>query len=249
MSLERLHEHRRIWARKRSLARVYAVWFDALLDQIPRGARVLEVGAGPGFLSAYATERRADLRWIATDVAAAPWNHLAADALRLPFRDAAVDVVAGLDVLHHFARPGEFLAEAARVLRPGGTLAVVEPAVTPLSYPIYRWLHEEGCTAGLDPWDPFGARGGTGKQAFEGDAAIPWKILKTVGTEEWTQRGLEPPQVVTLNAFAYLLSLGFRDASLLPSPLVEPMLGLDRRLQRWSGIFGMRIMVVWRRRG
>jgi SAM-dependent methyltransferase len=179
----------------------------------------------------------------------APWNHLAADALRLPFREGAVDAVTGLDVLHHFARPGEFLAEAARVLRPGGTLALVEPAVTPLSYPIYRWLHEEGCTTGLDPWDPFGSRGGTGKQAFEGDAAIPWKILKAVGPEEWRQRGLEPPQVVTLNTFAYLLSLGFRDASLLPAPLVEPMLGLDRRLQRWSGIFGMRIMAVWRRRG
>jgi SAM-dependent methyltransferase len=247
MSLDRLHEHRRIWSRKPQLARLYAVWFDAMLDSLPRGARVLEVGAGPGFFAPYAKTQRPDLRWTATDLAATPWNDVAADAIRLPFRNASVDAVAGLDVLHHFARPGEFLTEAARVLRPGGTLALVEPAVTPLSFPIYRWLHQEDCTLGVDPWNPFGRRGRTGKEAFDGDSAIPWKILRATGAEEWRRRGFSPPEVRKLNAFAYLLSLGFRDASLLPAALVGPMLALDRRLQRLSGVLGMRIVIVWKR--
>jgi SAM-dependent methyltransferase len=245
--LDRLRDQRRIWSRKPQLARLYAVWFDALLDAIPNAGRVLEVGAGPGFFSPYATARRPDLRWIASDLAAAPWNDLAADALRLPFRTASVDAIAGLDVLHHFAHPGDFLAGAARVLRPGGTLALVEPAVTPLSFPIYRWLHQEGCTLGIDPWDPFGPRGRAGKDAFDGDAAIPWKILKTAGADEWRRRGFQPPEARKLNAFGYLLSLGFRDASLLPAALVRPMIALDRTLRRLSGLFALRIAIVWTR--
>jgi SAM-dependent methyltransferase len=246
MSLDRLLEHRRIWSRKPALARLYAVWFDAMLDAVPPGARVLEVGAGPGFFSPYAKGRRRDLRWIASDLAPAAWNDVAADALRLPFRAAAVDAVAGLDVLHHFARPGDFLAEAARVLGPGGTLALVEPAVTPLSFPIFRWAHQEGCTLGIDPWQPFG-RERTGKDAFDGDAAIPWKILRAAGADEWRRLGFQPPAARKLNAFAYLLSLGFREASLLPGPLVRPMLALDRGLQPLSAVFGMRVLIVWKR--
>lgn len=59
-----------------------------------------------------------------------PW--LRADALRLPFRDGSVDVVTssmGLVVVTPLA---EVLAEVARVLRPGGVLAAIAPAVRPL---------------------------------------------------------------------------------------------------------------------
>jgi SAM-dependent methyltransferase len=208
---------------------------------------VIEVGAGPGFLSSYARERRPDLRWTATDIVPVPWNQVAADAERLPFGDGAAEAIVGLDVLHHLGRPAEFLAEAARVVRPGGPLAMVEPWVTALSYPIYRWLHQEGCTPGLDPWDPFPRPGSGRKEAFDGDAAVPWKLLKRVGETEWNRRGFERPAVTILNGFAYVMSLGFREASLLPARLVSPLLALDRRFQRWSPLLGLRALLVWRR--
>ena len=53
MSLERLREHRRIWESKPVLAQIYKVWFDLLLAELADAGRVLEVGAGPGFLSEY----------------------------------------------------------------------------------------------------------------------------------------------------------------------------------------------------
>ena len=44
----------------------------------------------------------------------------AADAYRLPWRDGTFDAVAALDFLEHVDRPGDVIAEAARVLKPGG---------------------------------------------------------------------------------------------------------------------------------
>ncbi|MFQ3623023.1 MAG: class I SAM-dependent methyltransferase, partial [Acetobacteraceae bacterium] len=51
-----------------------------------------------------------------------------ADAARLPFADAAFDVVTLSMMLHYAEDPAEVIAEAARVLAPGGTLAIVELA-------------------------------------------------------------------------------------------------------------------------
>ena len=47
--------------------------------------------------------------------------YLAADAYRLPFPDGAFDAVCALDFLEHVTAPGRVIAEASRVLRPGGS--------------------------------------------------------------------------------------------------------------------------------
>ncbi|CQH56128.1 probable S-adenosylmethionine-dependent methyltransferase [Halobacterium hubeiense] len=46
------------------------------------------------------------------------------DAAELPFRDDSVDAVVVVDALHHFPDRDGALAEAKRVLRPGGVLVV-----------------------------------------------------------------------------------------------------------------------------
>ncbi len=51
----------------------------------------------------------------------------AGDALALPFADASFATVLIRDVLHHLVEPRGALAEAVRVLRPGGRLVLVEP--------------------------------------------------------------------------------------------------------------------------
>ncbi|HXF60795.1 MAG TPA: methyltransferase domain-containing protein [Caldilineaceae bacterium] len=53
-----------------------------------------------------------------------------ADAEALPFGDGEFDLVTCRIAPHHFPHPARFVAEAARVLRPGGLLAVVDN-VTP----------------------------------------------------------------------------------------------------------------------
>jgi SAM-dependent methyltransferase len=244
MSRAKLEEHRRLWAAKPALRRVYEPWFEILVSRAAPGARVLEVGAGPGFLASFARRRRPDLRWIASDLHPAPWNDLAADATRLPLCDESLELLVGLDILHHLARPGRFFAEVARVLVEGGELALVEPWITPLSWPVYRLLHQEHCRLRVDPWDPFP---GDNKDSFEGDAAVPWRMVRATEPERWRALGIESPAVRPINAFGYLLSLGFRRASLLPSSLAGTVAAADRLTAPLAPWTGLRVSLVWRK--
>ena len=239
--------HHQVWNNKPVLERVYAVWFDALLACLPPGTKVLEVGAGPGFLSDHARRTRRDLRWIATDLLWNTSNDVVADALRLPLRDGTVQAVVCFDVLHHLVRPAAFFKETARVLASGGRLVMIEPWITPFSYAVYRWAHHETCDRNVDPWAPFAADDSGGKEAFEGNSAVSWKIVRSTTARDWEQLGLESPQVRVFNGFAYLLSLGFYRPSLLPPALTDPLLRLDRGLQGTASLVGIRALLSWTR--
>ncbi len=245
--MARLEEHALLWRAKPTLRAVYRVWFDALLDVLPSRARVIEVGAGPGFLAGAGRERRPDLRWIATELARARWNDLVADAHHLPFADGAADAVVGFDVLHHLARPGDFFAEAARVTRSGGRLAFVEPWVTAASYVLYRFFHQERCTWSCDPWDPFADAGGHEKDMFEGNATVLPLLVRRTAPARWRSLGLEPPRLTLFNGLAYVLTLGFRRGSLLPAALTGAALGLDRACAALRPLMALRALAVWDR--
>jgi SAM-dependent methyltransferase len=243
LSVERLYDHRRLWEEKPVLAQVYEPWFAALLAEAPVGGRVLEVGAGPGLFAPHAKEKRPDLRWTASDLHPVPWNAVAADAGRLPIRDRSVSTVLGLDVLHHLPEPARFFAEAARVLRPGGSLALVEPWITPLSWVVYRFFHQERCRLSVDPWQPFPREG---KDSFDGDAAVPWRIVRDTDEARWRSLGYDPPRVRRVNALAYVATLGFRKGSLLPEPLARPALWLERAMGPFAPLLALRASIVWR---
>jgi ubiquinone/menaquinone biosynthesis C-methylase UbiE len=72
--------------------------------------------------------------------------YVRADALRMPFRQAAFDAVCCFAALHLFADPRAALDEMARVLAPGGRLAILASCRTRVA-PIR--LLEVGVAAGL----------------------------------------------------------------------------------------------------
>jgi len=67
----------------------------------------------------------------------------AGDATRLPFADASFDKVVLSEVLEHLPEDGPAVREAARVLRPGGVLAVSVPhAGYPFLWDPLNWARE-----------------------------------------------------------------------------------------------------------
>jgi SAM-dependent methyltransferase len=96
---------------------------------LPDGARVLDAGAGEGRYRHLFSRQR----YLAADLAVGDpeWDYSGVDVLadlgRLPFGDGRFDHVLSTQTLEHLAEPAAFLAEAARVLRPGGRLFLTAP--------------------------------------------------------------------------------------------------------------------------
>lgn len=108
-------------------------WLSWLDGRLPLAGDVLEVGAGTGRLWTHVDHAGRGLRLTLTDFSTAMCRQLRTvagarvcrcDATALPFRDAGFDTVVANHMLYHLDDPGLALREFARVLRPGGWLAV-----------------------------------------------------------------------------------------------------------------------------
>jgi len=108
---------------------------EPLLDaaRVGKDTRLLDVATGPGIVVARAVARGVksaigvDLspKMLALAARLHPGlDYREADAEALPFSDGAFDAVVANFGLGHFPRPGHALAELARVLAPGGVLAL-----------------------------------------------------------------------------------------------------------------------------
>jgi len=126
---------------------------DALLDRaaVTASSTVLDVGTGTGFVAAGLAPRAAAVIGIDNSAAmlAVAASNLTAlgisnvdlrdgevDALPLP--DDSVDAAVANMVLHHAVDPGAMLTEMARVVRPGGMVAVTDEVEHS-----YEWMRTE----------------------------------------------------------------------------------------------------------
>ena len=94
------------------------------------GRRVLDLGCGKGRFAAHLARAGAEV--IGVDLSAAMLAEARgiacarASSRRLPFADESFDAVVAIEVLEHVGPIAATLAEARRVLRAGGTLAIVD---------------------------------------------------------------------------------------------------------------------------
>jgi erythromycin 3''-O-methyltransferase len=133
-----------LWEGDGSVAAEAAVAVRRLVERVaadlPAGGDVLDVGNGLGaqdpVIAAVATPRSLTAVNITLSQLVAGRERLAeagarpvnADATSLPVRDASMDGIISVEAAFHFSSRARFFAEALRVLRPGGVLAMSDIA-------------------------------------------------------------------------------------------------------------------------
>lgn len=142
-------------------------WFEWVARRLPLavGNRLLDIGCGPAwFWASAAPHVPAGLDLTLADLspgmveeavarcAALPFASVTgrtADAASLPFADESFDLVLAMHMLYHVADPAAAIAEAHRVLRPGGALAVTTNGIGDM-----RAIYELTTVFGGSPVNP-----------------------------------------------------------------------------------------------
>lgn len=229
------HLRRRILAEKRFLHRIYEEWYGALAASMPPGpGAVLELGAGAGFLRDFIPGL------VRSEVFYTPGIDAVLDGLELPFAAGSLKGIVMTNVLHHLPRPLRFFAEAARCVRPGGVVAMIEPWVTPWSRLVYTRLHHEPFDPASRDWEiPAGG------PLSGANGALPWILFRRDRDRfereapAWKVRSVEP-----LMPFRYLISGGISLRGLVPAASFPLWKGFERALHPFRDRLAMFAHVV-----
>ena len=230
-----LEDYRGIWERKPVLRVVYDDFYDRIAAAC-RSGLTIEIGGGSGNLK----QRLEEV--VATDIQSAPWLDCVADAQRLPFADACAANIVMVDVLHHLEFPRVF-REAERVLRAGGRVLMVEPAITWGSTLFYRLFHHEPVRTSADALadgvpDPR-------RDPYASNQAIP-TLLATRESDRFHRLfpALRIARVEWFALAAYPLSGGFKPWSLVSEGLARRMLRMERTIEPTVGRAAFRMMLT-----
>ena len=128
---------------------------DKINALIPHEGTLLDVGCGDGsFAQALNSEKVVGIDISPRCIQLTQGRNVegvVGDATRnMPFADASFDTVACIDVLHHLDQQWDTIfPELDRVLKPGGTLCIVEPDAR---NPFVRWTQAPGSPIRVAPW-------------------------------------------------------------------------------------------------
>jgi ubiquinone/menaquinone biosynthesis C-methylase UbiE len=116
---------------------VYRRIIADLAATLPRGARLLDVGTGPGYLLSFLAQQRPDLQLFGLDLSYGMIRRaqgrtasfralLVADAVALPFAPDVFDQALATFSFHNWRNPERGVGEIQRVLRPRGRAWIYE---------------------------------------------------------------------------------------------------------------------------
>jgi SAM-dependent methyltransferase len=223
---------------KAFLRKIYQEWYDGIAAALPAGeGRILEIGSGGGFLD----ERVPGL--ITSEVQVGPHVGLVLDAQALPLRDESLRAIVMVDVLHHLPDSRRFFREAARCVRPGGRLVMIEPWVSPWSSLVYRSFHHEPFRPDAAEWEF--PRGGPLSAA---NMALPWILF--VRDRPQFEREFPEWRIVSIRPFMpfrYVISGGVSMRSLMPAWTFGVWRSVERALAPLNTQLGMFAQIVLER--
>lgn len=228
---------RQIIQEKEFLRLIYKKWYVALKETLPSGCGgVVEIGSGAGFLSEFIPYL------ITSDVFFNQWANLVLDGRRLPFADRSLRAILMIDVLHHLPEVRSFLSNAARCVREGGVISMVEPWVTPWSKIFFRNFLDEPFYPESKTWE-FKESG----PLSGANVALPWilferdRYLFERQFPQWRIQRLNP-----IMPFTYLLSGGVSLRSLMPAWTFSFWHAIDKAIARLTSMALFAIIVLIR---
>jgi SAM-dependent methyltransferase len=240
---ERLLDHRRLLAKRPMIRGVFEEFYrrirtlDEKLFGETQGLRV-ELGSGSSLLKDYYPDV------VTSDIIPAPHLERVLDAMSLDLDDQSVRVLYGINCFHHFPDPARFFAEAARVVRPGGGVILIDPYFSPLAGFLYTKLFKEETFDRSGPgWradeqhDPERANQALSYVVFFRDRArflAENASLEIVHTE------------VMNNYVRYVLSGGLNFRQLMPTAAVGALQLLERLASPAAPVFGLHHLLVIR---
>jgi demethylmenaquinone methyltransferase/2-methoxy-6-polyprenyl-1,4-benzoquinol methylase len=201
--------------------------------------RVLDVACGDGRYSAWLAERVGSAAFVTAVDASPAWLSVAAktlrkqngegvelcqaDARKLPFADGSFDFVWCAQSLYSLPNVLDCLAEMVRVLRPGGTLAVLEDDT--LHHVLLAWPVDLELELRSAELRAFQAESGDAARFYVGRWAS--RLLRRVGLGRVRERALAATRQAPLSPAAhqffaeYLANLRRRVSPLLPAATLK----------------------------
>lgn len=206
-----------------------AIALQALARQLD-ARRILEVGCGTGYwLAGLAGPPPCSLYGLdlSTGMLAQAQDRepslglVRGRADQLPFPPASFDLVCCVNAIHHFERPAAFIAQARRLLRPGGALAVVgsDPRQPGDRWYVYDYFAGT-CDTDLGRFPSWGTL--LDWMVAAGFEPIQWKLVEKVVSDKVGPAVLADPflakeavsQLALLSDEAYAAGLGRIKAAL-----------------------------------
>jgi SAM-dependent methyltransferase len=229
---------RRVIREKTFLRRIYQEWYAAIVGALPSGdGAVLELGSGGGFLD----ESMPGL--ITSELRECGHVRIVLDGQALPFVDGSLRAIVMIDVLHHLPEARRFVRDAARSVRRGGRVVMIEPWVSAWSSLVYSRLHHEPFRPEAEEWEfP------PGGPLSAANMALPWIMF--VRDRARFEREFSQWRVVSIRPFMpfrYLLSGGVSMRALAPGWTFGLWRAVEHALNPWSRRLGMFAQIVLER--
>ena len=239
-----INNQRSIFEKKKSLYLFYERLFELIVIEIRklRGPlKIVEIGTGAGFSSNFLQS----FSYLKTDAIDTGLQDLIVDAQVLPFDNESLDVIFGVDVFHHISKPFQFLEEASRTLRKDGKLILIEPAITPFSWPIYRFLHPEPMKWSVTLTKDFEF---SGSDVMDANNALPSLVFRNNARGDLEGFGLALKYETRLFGFISMIATGgINNTWSVPilNRLVPRLFDWElRRSNRFGSTFFLRTLIV-----
>jgi SAM-dependent methyltransferase len=194
--------------------------------------KIIEIGAAGGITKVVWPEVDT------TDVRESPGVDFVMSAEKIEADNNSVDVLFGMDALHHARDPRAHFVELVRVLRQGGNAIYIEPNWNLFSRLCFKvllkYLHPEPYDTKQQNWeidnhDPMMGNQAQAFNIFVRDADKFHSEFPNLKIEV-----LQP-----LKGLSFLLSGGVHTRLPIPSALLLPLYRFEERNKRWIGHFGL----------